>query len=207
MLKTYLSRLKSIANNIVELTDDTARVPLRLTMEDVEGWTGNYRSGGSKNPLKGTVKKFRADDVLFGRLRPYLAKTVCPNAHGVCVTEFLVLRPDPSVVLPRFLAYWLRTKPVVDQISSSTFGAKMPRADWSAVGAMTIRIPSVSEQHTVVQWLDSVTQDLDMAVASVRREVELLREYRATLISDVVTGRLNFRDAMELLPEPNGEGE
>ena len=46
-----------------------------------------------------------------------------------------------------------------------------------------------------------------MAVASVRREVELLREYRATLISDVVTGRLNFRDAMELLPEPNGEGE
>ena len=48
--------------------------------------------------------------------------------------------------------------------------------------------------------------ELDSALATTQRQIELLREYRARLITDVVTGRLDAREAADRLPGPNEEG-
>ena len=87
------------------------------------------------------VKRFHSNDVLFGKLRPYLAKVARLSVDGVCVGEFLVLRPDTSTIFSPFLENILRSKPIIDVINSSTFGAKMPRADWRFIGSLLLCFP------------------------------------------------------------------
>lgn len=71
------------------------------------------------------------------------------------------------------------------------------------VGGMSIALPPLNEQRTIVAHLDRELAGIDAVVAKVRREIDLVREYRTRLVSDVVTGRLDVRGA-ELPPLPGG---
>ena len=56
-------------------------------------------------------------------------------------------------------------------------------------------IPPLPEQVAIVEYLDRTTAEIDIAVARAERQIELLNEYRTRLIADVVTGKLDVRDA------------
>ena len=70
-------------------------------------------------------------------------------------------------------------------------------------GALVIPIPPPPEQTAIVAHLDKLTSDIDVAIAHTRREIELLEEYRTRLIADVVTGKLDVREAAANLPDVN----
>ena len=58
----------------------------------------------------------------------------------------------------------------------------------------------------IVEYLDKATADIDAAIARARRQIELVQEYRTRLIADVVTGKLDVREAAAQLPdEPDDE--
>lgn len=68
-------------------------------------------------------------------------------------------------------------------------------------------IPSRPEQDAITSWIDRETLLLDHAIARAGREIELTREYRARLIADVVTGKLDVREAVASLPVSGTESE
>lgn len=72
-------------------------------------------------------------------------------------------------------------------------------------GSLLIPVPPLPEQVAIVEYLDKATADVDTAMARARRHVELLREYRTRLIADVVTGKLDVREAAMVLPEKADE--
>ena len=63
-----------------------------------------------------------------------------------------------------------------------------------------VPVPPVPEQEKIVEQLDSDLTTLNSALARAEREIELLREYRARLVADVVTGKLDVRAAAAKLP-------
>ena len=69
-----MERLKVHADNIIDLTRDTDNDGLYLGLEHVEGWTGRLALDESDPAFESLGKRFQAGDVLFGKLRPYLAK-------------------------------------------------------------------------------------------------------------------------------------
>jgi type I restriction enzyme S subunit len=62
-------------------------------------------------------------------------------------------------------------------------------------------IPPPDEQAAIVEYLDQATADIDTTISRAEREIELLNEYRARLMADVVTGKLDVRAAAADLPE------
>lgn len=68
-------------------------------------------------------------------------------------------------------------------------------------GALLMPIPPSPEQAAVVRFLARATDNMRAAVTSSRRQIERVREYRACLIADVVTGKLDVREAAARLPE------
>lgn len=68
-------------------------------------------------------------------------------------------------------------------------------------GRMYIALPPKAEQQAILQRLREKTAKIDAVVASAQREIELLREYRERLISDVVTGKVDVREVASQLPE------
>jgi len=190
-------RLKSFVSNVNDQTTTMLDDDVYIALENVQSWTGYVEPQRRQDEtlFLGQVKKFRENDVLFGKLRPYLAKVVTASSAGVCVGEFFVLRTNAAIAVPLFLEQLLRSKTIVNVINSSTFGAKMPRADWHFVGALQVALPPILEQKDIVDSIRMNTQPLNITITRLEREIELLREYRTRLVSDVVTGKLDVREA------------
>ncbi len=90
-------RLKVNVADIIDQSNGRRQDEVCIALERVESWTGRIRDPGLDVSLDSQVKRFQAGDVLFGKLRPYLAKVVRPDYDGLCVGEFLVLRPRDVV--------------------------------------------------------------------------------------------------------------
>ena len=92
------------------------------------------------------------------------------------------------------------------ELESHGRGTTFPELSALSLGGVRVPTPPVAEQAAIVRHLDKATADIEAAKAAVRREIELLTEYRARLIADVVTGRLDVREAADGLPEPKESG-
>lgn len=196
-----VERLKGMLASVVDHAAALPHGSTAVALENVESWTGKVDTGDSLSSFDGQLKRFRSGDVLFCRLRPYLAKVARPMRDGLCVGEFLVLRPRNGQVLGPYFEQLLRSKPIIDAVTGSTYGAKMPRANWGFIGGMRVVHPRFAEQAAIVRFLDHATGSMDAAVRSSRRQIECLREYRTRLIADVVAGKLDVREAAAGLPE------
>ena len=186
-----VERLKARATNIVEQTAASQSDALYVALEHVESWTGQLRDAGADVTLDGQVKRFRAGDVLFGKLRPYLAKVTRPKRDGICVGEFFVLRSQGPGVSAPYLEYLLRSKPIIDAINSSTFGAKMPRADWQFVGSIKLSFPPFPEQSAIVRFLDHADRRVRRYIRAKKKLIALLNEQREAIIRRAVTRGLD----------------
>ncbi len=70
-----------------------------------------------------------------------------------------------------------------------------------------IAVPPLAEQLEIQMFVDSETQALNTAIFRLDREIDLLREYRTRLVADVVTGKLDVRQAAAQLPDEPVEPE
>lgn len=182
-------RLKSQIKLSNEKTSDN-NLPY-IGMENIESWTGKYVKKNEVKP-ESTSNVYKAGNILFGKLRPYLAKVFITEDDGICSSEFLVFK---SFQLERkYLFYYLISSSFIDVVNSSTYGAKMPRANWDFIGNCPITIPPKEEQKEIVKYLDSVFIKIDSLIRSTEQIVERLRELKTRLISDVVTGQIDVRN-------------
>lgn len=158
----------------------------------------NISSGNGKYIFKeevvsdGISVSFNQGDVLFGKLRPYLAKSWVADFSGVCSSEFLVLRA--LKVSPYFLNYYLLTNDFIEQVNSSTYGSKMPRASWDFIGLLSVPICSYKTSEIIALYLDKITLKIDTLIELQLLQIELLKERRTALISAAVTGKIDVRD-------------
>jgi len=168
-----------------------------IGLEDIEPWTGRVLPGERAEP-EGTVSLYEEGDVLFGKLRPYLAKVHLAEKAGACSTEALVLRPQRSLH-PAYLKYVLLDPKRIDEINASTFGAQMPRASWDFIGNCKIFVPDLATQEAIAAFLDRETARIDQLIEKRSRFIVLLKEKRGAVIAHAVTKGINqnveFKDS------------
>ena len=158
-----------------------------IGLENIESWTGKLLP--SDSVATGESVAFQKNDVLFGKLRPYLAKSFLAKQSGCGSTELLVMRPDG--ISPEYLAYIMRSKTLVDCIDVSTYGAKMPRANGDFIKNLRVPLPPLSEQHTIVRYLDSKCAAIDEAIERHKKIIEKMGEYRKAVVSDAIVHGLD----------------
>ena len=186
-----LKKLVSLVEEKISEVDGENRLPY-IGLEHIESWTGVLCVRDSEFVPTSVSNRFRSGDVLFGKLRPYLAKACKPSFEGICSSELLVLRPS-SGIEGRFLLRLLLTKGFISLVDSSTYGAKMPRANWNDVSSCVLPVPPLKEQRAIADFLDRETAKIDGLVAKVDTAIARLREYRAALITAAVTGQVDVR--------------
>ena len=184
-------RIKTVLGNVVERPSDTEKVDLFVGMENVESWTGRLIEIDPAKRFDSQCKAFDTGDILFGKLRPYLAKVVRADRHGVCVGEFLVLRRASERAHEEYLELLLRSEPVISEANSRTFGARMPRTNWLFVGGTKIPLPPRTEQDAIARFLDLLDDRIRRLVKAKEKLLGLLEELRVSTIAEAVTGQIN----------------
>ncbi|HHE08241.1 MAG TPA: restriction endonuclease subunit S [Chlorobaculum parvum] len=180
--------------------DEENPVPY-IGLENIESWTGKLLQIDPNIVPSGVANRFTKKNILFGKLRPYLAKACNPGFDGLCSTELLVIESEDFD--RRTLLYLLLADGFIKFVDSSTYGSKMPRANWDFIGNCLLPIPPLSEQTAIADFLDRETGRIDGLLARKRWLIELLREKRTALISRTVTRGLPADAAREFGLEPH----
>lgn len=194
-------RLKALVSNPTDKINDPDRPYIAL--EHLESGTGRLLSGAE---LEGKVADdsvaHEAGDVRFGKLRPYLAKSFLAEAPGAGSGELLVLRPGP-LLLSRYLWYVVQSQPFVDWAVATSYGVKMPRTSWDAIGAFEIEPPSLDDQRRILGLLDTETARIDELIDEQRRQLDLGVERLVSLREDLLTDRTDVRSVpLQQLTDP-----
>ena len=100
---------------------------------------------------------------------------------------------------------WFEAALMVMDLNQYSIAAAQPGLAVERVMNLWLGVPPLEEQSRIAQSLRKYNDGLDKAVAAARRQIELLREYRTRLISDVVTGKLDMREAAANLPDETDE--
>ena len=141
-------------------------------------------------------------EIIVVRSGAYTADSaIIPEAYEGAVAGYDMI-VTVSGAQPEFIAIALLSNYVRDDqlIISSTRSAQ-PHINAEELGTAVLLFPPLDEQAAIVRYLDKATADIDIATDRARRQIDLLKEYRTRLIADVVTGKLDVREAVTGLPE------
>ncbi len=111
-----------------------------------------------------------------------------------------LLRPRPDRLAGAYLLRALQSKGLAYQFHVEAKGVTRYGLSYAGIKSVWLPFPSLSEQTAIVQYLDEVSTNIETAITRMRRQIELFQEYRTRLISDVVTGKLDVREAAANLP-------
>jgi type I restriction enzyme S subunit len=114
-------------------------------------------------------------------------------------------RPDGRVLSVRFLVFLIHTSIFYDQVLADTTGTAQFNVSTNDVGKVTFSLPSISEQTEICDWLDATLVKPNDLIARTEREIALMQEYRTCLTADIVTGKLDVREASAKLPDLTGD--
>lgn len=161
-----------------------------IGLENVESWSGKIIDKHNENVVvEGASLAVCPNDILFGKLRPYLAKCAIAEKSGCCSTEFIVMRPHS--IEGRFLKYVMLTPQFIDMVNMSTYGAKMPRANWDFIGNALLAMPSRDEQAAIASYLDAQCAKIDEIIAQAKASIEDYKQWKASIIYEAVTKGLD----------------
>jgi type I restriction enzyme S subunit len=129
---------------------------------------------------------FRAGDILFGKLRPRLRKSVQVPFAGYCSTDILVLRPAADVV-PNFAGFVLKSDAVFAEAIRTEEGTKMPRCSWSTLKHLRVYCPKPSQQQRIAEILSAVDDAIEYTEALIAKTQQI----KAGLMHDLFTRGVN----------------
>jgi type I restriction enzyme S subunit len=163
-----------------------------LALSSERGVEARPEDGGRQLPSDSTIAGYwrvEPNDLVFNPMWAVGGGVAASTLAGAVSTAYRVYKPG-SRVLPRFLHYFLRSSPVIDQYKLvvrglTTFDRSVTRDDFDA---MPVPVPPIAYQRAIVDYLDAETARIDALVAKKRRMMELNNERFTTMLTSIVTG-------------------
>ena len=150
----------------------------------------------------------QAGDILYSREGERFGIAACvPPGVRLCISQRMMVLRMAKEHCSHFVMWLLNSRSTYGQALQDVMGATAPHVNISTIRNYFLAMPSKLEQEDLVKHIESETRSLDVAMDRAAREIALLREYRARLVADVVTGKLNVREAAAALPNEADEPE
>ena len=144
----------------------------KVEFEDIIAGEGRLNKDISRkfDDRKGTL--FEPDNILYGKLRPYLKNWLFSDFKGIALGDFWVFKSINSE--PKFV-YSLIQSDNYQRVANDTSGTKMPRSDWKKVSSSNFSIPTSLEEQ---QKIGSFFKQLDDTISLHQRKLDLLKEQK-----------------------------
>jgi type I restriction enzyme S subunit len=180
-----VKKLKYVAEICTEKPEDGVR---KVALENIESKSGHFIDTDTVFEGEGVV--FKRGDILYGKLRPYLAKVWVSEFDGAAVGDFFVIRPQQEIS-SAYLKYRLLSAEFTDLANGSTFGSKMPRVDRDFMTDLMHAVPSIPEQTAIASFLDRKTAEIAQLIVRKEKLIALYEEEKTAIINHAVTKGLD----------------
>ena len=173
-----------------------------ITAESIEA-AGEYPVYGG-NGLRGYASSYTHDGAfaLIGR-----QGALCGNVH---ITRGQFWASEHAVVAALDVGHeidWFGAILTAMNLNQYSIAAAQPGLAVERILNLYLPVPHLQEQKNIANHVEGATADIVAAIARAGRQMELVQEYRTRLIADVVTGKLDVREAAAQLPDEADEEE
>jgi type I restriction enzyme S subunit len=167
-----------------------------LELEDVEKYTSRLlkKVRFEERVFKSTKNSFQKNDVIYGKLRPYLDKVLVADEDGACTTEMIPIR-DYIGLMPEFIRLVLKTPYFIEYANTSTHGMNLPRMGTDKARAALFPLAPLNEQHRIVAKVDELMALCDQ----LEQQTESSIEAHQVLVTTLLDTLTNSADADELM--------
>ena len=180
----HTQRMKYISNFIQnKYSSDYGLLPY-IGLENIASWSGSFISTNSQYDREQSLI-CEPEDILFGKLRPYLAKVYMNDRLCCCSNEFAVIRVNGQN--KRYMWYQLLSHGFIFEIDRSTYGTKMPRANAEFIRNVFVALPSEIEQQKIANYLDKMCAEIDAVLEKTRASIEEYKKLKQAVITQAVT--------------------
>ncbi|MFW6118902.1 MAG: restriction endonuclease subunit S [Planctomycetota bacterium] len=168
---TPLNEMATLVSDKTEPSD--ARGMPYVGLEHIDSGNPRLMRVGNPEEVRSTKGVFCEQDVLYGKLRPYLDKAVLAPCSGICSTDILILRAKAESCDPRFLAFALHCYPFLQHAINTTTGTNHPRTSWAKIGSFRFMLPPLPEQQKIAAVLGAVQEAKERTEAVIQAAKEL----------------------------------
>ena len=151
------------------------------------------------------AKLCEKDDLVLNRLKAHLGVFALAPILGIVSPDYTVLRLDQSLIVE----YLLKSSDCRKELRIRVRG--IVEGFWRLytedLGSIPVCLPDIEEQNTILLYIEEKSVALNIAITKISKQIELLKEYRTRLISDVVTGQMDVRGIAipDYTPEEDNE--
>ncbi|WP_308558131.1 restriction endonuclease subunit S [uncultured Lactobacillus sp.] len=167
--------------------DNNSDLP-HIEYENINSGMGSLKNRISELHTEKDGVVFQKNDILFGKLRPYLKNWYFANFDGIAVGDFWILRSDN--IYPKFVYYLIQTEKFFS-ISNLSSGSKMPRSDWNLVSNYKFQFPQKIQESMNIGQLLSV---LDKLLSLQQRKLEQLKQLKKAMLQKISNHKLMVDD-------------
>ena len=157
-----------------------------IALEHIEGFSGKRIKTDNVYEVDGAIVA-HSGEILFGKLRPYLAKVYKVEEETYVSSEFAVFSAE--TIDNQYLKWYMLSYGFLDTVNASTYGTKMPRANIDFIKNMYIPVFDVQEQEKIALYLNEKSSKIDQLIAIKQSKIEKLEQYKRSLIYEYVTGK------------------
>lgn len=141
-------------------------------------------------------KVCQKDDLVLNRLKAHLGVFALAPMEGVISPDYTVLHLNQDRIIPKYAEYLLRSNACRKELRTRVRG--IVEGFWRLytedLGSIPVCLPDIDEQKEILDYVKDYEEKSNQMIGKLEKEIELLREYRTRLISDVVTGQMDVRN-------------
>ena len=180
--------------NRKEITNKTQEQLLSVYLD--RGVILHSEGGGMVHKPADNLEKYQlveVNDFVMNNQQAWRGSVGVSPYKGIVSPAYLIFSFNKKICAPKFFKYFLRDKGVVDQfmIASMSVGTIQRQVKWHLLKTIQLSIPSLIEQNTIANFLDTETARIDNLITKQEKLIELLEEQRKSIISHAVTKGLN----------------
>ena len=159
-----------------------------IGLENIEA-NGGIISTGDVSSVKSIKTLFKNNDLLYGKLRPYLNKHDIVEFDGICSTDILVYRSKPEYEI-KFFNYLFSQNCFIQYAIENSNGINLPRTSEKNISAYSQKIPTLPEQVKIVRILDIIIEKENKAKQAAEAVLEQIDLLKKSILARAFRGEL-----------------
>ena len=159
-----------------------------IGLENIEA-NGGIISTGDVSSVKSIKTLFKNNDLLYGKLRPYLNKHDIVEFDGICSTDILVYRSKPEYEI-KFFNYLFSQNCFIQYAIENSNGINLPRTSEKNISAYSQKIPTLPEQVKIVRILDIIIEKENKAKQAAGAVLDQIALLKKSILARAFRGEL-----------------
>ncbi len=143
--------------------------------------------------------KINKEDIIFALTRPIISTGIKAaifdeNEPALANQRTGIFKKHSNDLISTFLYYVIYSDYFKEDFKSKITATNQPNISPLDIGEIKLILPSVEEQKQIVSKLDEETKKISEVISKIKENINLLEEYKTSLIHNVVTGKIDVRE-------------